>query len=191
MDHPDSKYINALTTNNEPLLKELYQKCFGKIRYFIINNHGTEEDAWDTLQEAMLSIFFKLKQKPFILTCPFDAFVYIVCRNLWIKELRKKKHTWVTPDPDMVYAIKAEDDIALAEECNRQHQRRKLLLEKLDELSEGCRELLQQNWRGARLDEVAVKLKITYAYARKRKTECMAKLIFLIRQSPVYGQLKW
>jgi RNA polymerase sigma factor (sigma-70 family) len=191
MDHPDSKYINALITNNEPLLKELYQKCFGKIRHFVINNHGTEEDAWDVLQEAMLSIFFKIKQKPFNLTCPFDAFIYIVCRNLWIKELRKKHHTGVTLDPELGYSIKGEDDIALAEECNRQQGRRNLLVEKLNELGEGCRELLQQNWRGARLDEVAAKLKISYAYARKRKTECMAKLILLMRQSPLYDQLKW
>ena len=190
MDHPDSIYINALITNNEPLLKELYQKCFGKIRHFIIHNNGTEEDAWDILQEAMTSVFLRIKQKPFNLTCPFDAFIYIVCRNLWIKQLRNKHASGVTLDPEMVSLIKADDNVALAEECTHQQQRRKLFLEKLNELGEGCRELLQQNWRGAQLNEVAAKLKITYGYARKRKTECMAKLVLLIKQSPLYERLK-
>jgi len=191
MDHPDSIYINALITNNEPLLKELYQKCFGKIRNFVTQHNGTEEDAWDILQEAMTSIFLKIKQQPFNLTCPFDAFIYIVCRNLWIKQLRNKHLPGVTVDPDMVSSIKADDDLIIAEECARQQERRKLFLEKLNELGDGCRELLQQNWRGAQLNEVAAKLKITYGYARKRKTECMAKLILMIKQSPLYEQLEW
>jgi len=191
MQHSDKKYIDALLTNDEPLLKELYQKCFGKIKNFVTNNHGTNDDAWDLLQEAMLSIFYKLKQQPFILTCPFDAFIYIVCRNLWIKELRKKHENRVTLGMEEGYSVRGEDDIALAEVCRQQQERRKLFLEKLNQLGEGCRQLLQQNWQGLHLNEVATRLNISYAYARKKKTECMAKLVMLMKQSPQYSQLKW
>lgn len=191
MEHPDKKYIEALLTNNELLLKELYEKCFDKVRNFVVKNHGSVNDAWDLLQEAMLSIFYKAKKRPFELTCPFDTFVYIICRNLWLKELRKNSLNEVTLDPENVSYIKDEDAVAIAEECHQQQGRRKLFLEKLNELGEGCRELLKQNWRGMPLNEVAVKLNISYAYARKRKTECMAKLIKMMRQSPQYEQLKW
>ncbi len=191
MEHPDKKYIEALLTNNELLLKELYEKCFGKIRNFVVKHHGTPNDAWDLLQEAMLSIFYRLKKQPFTLTCPFDTFIYIVCRNLWIKELRKNNLNMVTIDPDKVYYLKEDDVNAFAEECKQQQARQKLLLEKMNELGEGCRELLKQNWIGIPLNEVALKLNISYAYARKRKMECMAKLIKMMKQSPWYEQLKW
>jgi RNA polymerase sigma factor (sigma-70 family) len=190
MEHPDKKYIEALLANDEPLLRELYGKCFGKIKNLVIHNHGTIDDAWDLLQEAMLSIFYKLKQKPFTLACPFDAFIYIVCRNLWIKELRKKSLNGVTIDIEEGYYLKGEDDLALAEECRQQQERRKLFLEKLNELGEGCRELLEQNWKGIQLNKIAVALNLSYAYARKKKTECMAKLVMLMRQSPQYQQLR-
>jgi len=190
MEHTDKKYIEALLTNNEILLKELYKKCFDKIKVFVLRSHGTDDDAWDLLQEAMLSIFYKLKQRPFVLACPFDAFVYIVCRNLWIKELRKKGLQGVTIDIEKGYYLKGEDDLALAEECRQQQERRKLLFEKLKELGEGCRELLRQNWKGIHLNEIAARLNISYGYARRRKTECMAKLIMLMRQSPQYDQLR-
>lgn len=190
MEHPDKKYIQALLTNNESLLKELYEKCFDKVKGFVMRNHGTTEDAWDVLQEAMLSVFYKLKERPFVLTCPFEAFIYIVCRNLWIKELRKKHLNGVTLDVEKGFNIQGEDDLALAEACKQQQERRKLFLEKLNELGESCRELLQHNWKGLHLNEVAVKLNISYAYARKKKTECMARLIKLMRQSPQYGQLR-
>jgi RNA polymerase sigma factor (sigma-70 family) len=189
MDNPDTRYIDALLTNNEKLLRELYDKCFGKIRKFVVQNNGTEEDAWDVLQDAMLAVYFKIKNKPFTLTCPFDAFIYIVCKNLWIKQLRKKHGARVTIDPETVL-MNEESALIGADECVREQGRRSLLLEKLNELGEGCRELLQQNWRGASLDEVAASLKISYAYVRKRKSQCMAKLILLIRQSPLYDQLK-
>jgi RNA polymerase sigma factor (sigma-70 family) len=191
MEHPDKKYIDALLTNDESLLKELYGKCFGKIRYFVVQNHGTNDDAWDLLQEAMLSIFYKLKQQPLKLTCPFEAFIYIICRNLWIKELRKMKIERVTHDTELVFSVKGEDDLALAYECQQEQGRRELLNDKLSELDEGCRQLLQQNWRGLQLNEVAVTLKISYGYARKKKTECMAKLIMLMKKSPQFIQLKW
>lgn len=191
MDHPDKKYLDALLTNDELLLKELYQKCFGKINSFITQNHGTTDDAWDVLQEAMLSIFHKLKQQPLLLTCPLDAFIYIICRNLWMKQLRKKAVERVTPHAEVVSLIKGEDDLALAEACQQEQGRRNLLREKLNELDDGCRRLLIQNWKGLRLDEVAASLKITYAYARKKKTECMARLIMLMKNSPEYIRLRW
>ena len=190
MEHPDKKYIEALLANDEPLLKELYEKCFGKIKNFVLHSHGTIDDAWDLLQEAMLSIFYKLKQRPFTLACPFDAFIYIVCRNLWIKELRKKNLNGVTFDMEEGYSLKGEDDLALAEECKQQQERRKLFLEKFNELGEGCRELLRQSWKGIHLNEIAVKLNISYAYARKKKTECMAKLVMLMQRSPQYHHLR-
>jgi len=190
MEHSDKKYVEALLANDEPLLRELYGKCFGKIRNLVIHNHGTIDDAWDLLQEAMLSVFYKLKQKPFTLACPFDAFIYIVCRNLWIKKLRKKSLNGVTFDVEEGYYLKGEDDLALAEECRQQQERRNLFLEKLNELGEGCRELLQEHWKGIHLHEIAVKLNISYAYIRKKKSECMAKLVMLMRQSPQYEQLR-
>src|SRR5689334_23162705 len=110
IEHPDNKYINALLNNDQGLIKELYQKCFGKIKYFVLDNHGTANDAWDILQEAMLSIYYRIKRGPFTLTCPFDAFIYIVCRNMWIKELRKRHAIMVTIDNDSGYAIKEDDD---------------------------------------------------------------------------------
>lgn len=191
MEHPDKKYIDALVNNDESLLKELYQKCFGKIRNYVTRHNGTPDDAWDLLQEAMLSIFYRIKRQPFELTCPFEAFIYIVCRNLWIKELRKKRIDGVTTGVDEGYSLRGEDDFALAEECKMQQSRRLLFMEKLNELEDGCRKLLQHNWRGLQLDKVAAMLNISYAYARKRKSECMAKLVMLMKKSPQYDQLKW
>ena len=190
MEHPDNKYLNALLTNNEELLKEFYQRCFGKIKNFVLRNNGTADDAWDILQDAMLSVYYKLKQHSFTLSCPFDAFIFIVCRNLWIKFLRNNSVKGVTiPMEKVSFDIPAED-ATLAEGCRQNAERKKLLDEKLLLLGDGCQQLLMQSWQGRHIADIAEDLKITYGYARKKKTECMAKLVLLMKQSPAYSLLK-
>ena len=39
------------------------------------------------------------------------------------------------------------------------------------------------------MKKAAELLETTYAYARKRKANCMAKLVALVRQDPEYSQL--
>jgi hypothetical protein len=41
------------------------------------------------------------------------------------------------------------------------------------------------------MGEVAQELKVTYAYARKKKVGCMEKLIGLIKRTPEFNSLKW
>ena len=63
--------------------------------------------------------------------------------------------------------------------------------EKLAELGDSCRQLLQLSWSGKPMDEVAMMLEVSYGYVRKKKSECMAKLISLVKRSSQYNALKW
>jgi RNA polymerase sigma factor (sigma-70 family) len=190
MEHPDQKYIEALLNNNPVLLDELYQKYSGKIKWMVLQNKGTEADAVDIFQEALLSIYHKARTKSFVLTCPLDAFLYLICKNKWLNELSKRKNRPVTIIDDDGYNL-GEDSFKLAEDCTLQEERFKLLSEKLEELGDACKELLRLSWSGRTMEEVAVKLGFTYGYARKKKTECMAKLVKLIKQSSKFSVLKW
>ena len=87
--HQDQQYIEALINNDTPLIKELYDKYAGKIRDMVIKNNGTNIDAADIFQEALLAIYQRAKNKDFVLTCPLDAYLYLICKNRWINELNK------------------------------------------------------------------------------------------------------
>ena len=189
--HPDQKYIDALVNNDAVLLEELYQKYAGKIKWMILQNNGSETDAADIFQEALISIYNKAKTGDFVLTCPLDAFLYLICRNKWLNELNKRKTGRVTIKDIDGYNNIGEDSFKVAEECTLQQARKDLLNEKLAELGESCRQLLQLSWSGKSMEEVAEILKVTYGYARKKKSECMAKLVALVKQSSQFNSLKW
>jgi len=188
MRHPDQKYIEAIISNNEVLVEEIYRKFSGKIKWMVLKNNGTEAEAGDIFQEALLSICYKAKTQDLVLSCPFDAFIYTICKNLWLKVLSKKKSHPFIVDEEMEVG---EDSMQLAEECLIQQQRLKLLNEKLQELGGDCAKLLQLNWSGKSMEEVAQEMFITYGYARKRKVGCMEKLIGLIKRDPQFNTLKW
>lgn len=167
MPHPDQKYINALVNNDVHLLEELYQKYASKIKWMVIQNSGSETDAADIFQEALLALYQKATTENFILTCPLEAFLYLICRNKWLKVLGKRKTAGVTFTDVEEYNI-GEDSFRLAEETSLKQERRNLLLEKLALLGESCRQLLQLSWEGHSMEEVAKMLHVTYGYARKK-----------------------
>jgi len=69
---------------------KLYQDNFGKISNFVQNNSGSQADAEDLFQEAMMVLVEKLRQDNFQLTASMGTYVYAICKNLWFKKLRDK-----------------------------------------------------------------------------------------------------
>ena len=187
--HPDNKYVTALLENDGVLLDELYRTYSGKIKHLVMQNNGTEADAADVFQEAIVDIYKKAKAG-FTLTCPIEAFLYLICRNRWLNNITRKKYTNVTFADDEGYSnLVSDDSFANAEQILVSQNRKNLVESKLSELGDSCRQLLQYNWGGKKLEDIAALMKTSYAYIRKKKGDCMGKLIELIKRSPDYKLL--
>ncbi len=188
MRHPDHKYIEALLHNDSSLIEDIYKQFADKIKRMVLSNNGTETDAADLFQEALIDLHRKAKMG-FELTCPLGGFLYLVCKNRWINELHKKKNSPVTFRDSDGFTITEDSSLAL-QRIDKTNEQRKLVTQMLDEIGENCKKLLILSWSGISMQEVADGLNITYAYARKRKSECMAKLIASVRQSPGFQSVK-
>jgi RNA polymerase sigma factor (sigma-70 family) len=186
--HIDQRYIKGLLNNDTTLINEIYSKYSGKVAGMIVANNGSQDDASDIFQEALVDIYKKAATGNFILTCPFEALLIIICKNKWITILEKNKRQGVTFKDPEGYSY-GTDTFKETEQVTQYNERRNLLEAKFTELGEGCRELLQHSWGGKAMDEVAQLLKVTYAYVRKKKSECMGKLTELIKKSSDYKLL--
>ena len=187
--HPDQQYITALLNNDAPLIEEVYVKYAEKIKWMVVKNNGDVNDAADLFQEALVDIFRRASERDFILTCPFESFLYVICKNKWITELDKRKRQKIILVDDMEFTDNGTNFQQFSE-CTRQQERNALLEEKIAELCNGHRNLLQLSWSGRKMNEVAVLLNVTYGYARKKKSECMAKLKRMVECSPKFNNLK-
>ena len=186
--HSDHKYIKALVENDTRILNELYQKYSGKIVSFIVKNNGDYEDAQDVIQETLITIFNQAKERDFILTCPFDAYFYLLCKRKWLNKLNKKGIDKVTIIEEITSISDEQENIA--NETLIFEEKTSLMMQKLQELGGKCKEIIEMAFKIKKMEEVAEKLGVSYGYARKKKSECIGKLTKMIQSSSVFNQLK-
>jgi RNA polymerase sigma factor (sigma-70 family) len=174
--HTDQFIITGLCNNDARVIRDVYKNYSPKIYNWIKQNNGTQVEAEDIFQEALMDIFTKAKSGNFTLTCPFDAFLFVIVRNKWLSQLKFNKKMVVTKDAEFL-SNTSNNDMKDAEAVILNEKQHQLLVEKLNELQDGCKTLLELSWQGLSMEEVARKLNVTYGYARKKKSLCMAKLI--------------
>jgi len=184
--HPDQKYIEALLVNDHNVIAEIYKKFSGKIVSFIAKNNGNSDDARDVIQETLITIYQQARDEKLTLTCPFDAYFFLLCKRKWLNKLKSKKG--VTID-DAIISIH-DDSAAMADETENFEQRKHLFEAKFNELGDKCRELLNLSLTLPSMEAVASALNVSYAYVRKKKSLCMGPLTELIQQSGAYKTLR-
>jgi RNA polymerase sigma factor (sigma-70 family) len=174
--HTDQRYVTGLLQNDAAVVREIYERFSGKVKHYILQNNGLEDDAADVFQEALIDIYQQAQHKGLQLTCPFEAFILLICKRKWLNELKKRGTRRVTNDTDGLSDI-GEDSFALAEQLQLQDDKAKLFIAMFQKLGEKCREIITLCLSRKPQEEIAASLGVTYAYLRKKKSECMATLI--------------
>lgn len=184
--HADQRYIDAIRDNNGTVIREIYKKFSGKVVSFVQKNNGDADDARDIIQETLITIFQQTQEAGLVLTCPFDAYFFLLCKRKWLNKLKQKKGVTISDD-----TLSIHDDSAQSVSDTENFELKSNLFElKFKELGEKCQELLTLSLTLPSMEEVANKLNVTYAYVRKKKSLCMGQLTELIQQSSEYKTLK-
>lgn len=148
-----------------------------------MKNSGSGADAGDIFQEALIVIFRQAKEKDLKLTCPFEAYLLIIVKRMWFNELKKRGRRGVTIDVDEVYNLGTNDRKELEEKMMEQEKENKVM-QFFETLGERCKEIIRLCLKkGASQEEIANQLGISYAYLRKKKSECMAQLARKVQAS--------
>jgi DNA-directed RNA polymerase specialized sigma24 family protein len=87
----DKEYIEGLRHNNDAVIRSVYKKFYPVIARLVLNNSGTEQEAKDVFQEAVLVLYHHAQQQQFVLSCALQTYLYSVARRLWLKQLHKKQ----------------------------------------------------------------------------------------------------
>ena len=77
-----------LRDKDEKAVYLLYRDYFSTVEKYIVMNSGSKEDAEDIFQEAVLILLVKVSAESFLLSASLKTFLFSICRNLWLKQLR-------------------------------------------------------------------------------------------------------
>lgn len=186
--HEDQKYIDALVNNDHKLIEEIYKKFAPKVISYVRKNSGDESAARDIIQETLITLYDQAKTKGLQLTCPFDAYFFLICKRKWLNVIKKSHGKEVTIEEEFLY--RGEEPIDEVVETEEFETQQSLYISMLSKIGETCKQIITLGLSNMSMQEVADQLGITYAYARKKKSLCMGKLTELIKNSPQYKRLK-
>ena len=182
MKYIDSKkLIEGIRSQDKTVLKNLYADYFPSIKRFVIENNGSEQDAKDVFQDGIVIIYRKIKNGTFNLTSSFKAYIYSVCRYIWIKHLYDRKQNIY--DQNIYVEYEGIQDISIDEyEKNEQY---KLYQTHFKRLNKDCQKVLQLFLNKVSLKDIAEKMGIdSIQFVKRKKYKCKEQLIRYIKSDP-------
>ncbi|MHC0439804.1 MULTISPECIES: RNA polymerase sigma factor [Flavobacterium] len=186
--HHDQMYIDGLAANDSVIIESIYKKFVPKVVFFVLNNSGDRDQAQDIVQEVMILLYNQAKAGTLKLTCPFDAYFFLLCKRKWLNEFKKISNKGVTIHEDVVSINEsALELIAQTEEFDEKQQLFDTMFQKL---GDKCQELLKLSFSVKSMEEVAEKLNVTYGYVRKKKSLCIGQLTQWIQEAKNFNSLK-
>ena len=156
------------------VLRELYKAHFPMAVNLICSNNGTEQEAKDIYQEAVIAFYEKLQQPEFTLTCKIKTYLYAVCRRLWLKRLAEKKRTRGSMHEAETFGG-IEDEMTDIEEKEKRFSR---MSEALNALGEPCRSIIEDFYiRDFSMESISDKFGYTNSEnAKNQKYKCLQRL---------------
>ena len=186
--HPDQMFIEGLANNDSAVIQTIYKKFVPKVVNYIMNNSGDKDQAQDVIQEVMILLFNQAKANTLKLTCPFDAYFFLLCKRKWLNELKKTSNKGVTINEDAASINESAHE--LVEQAETFDEKQQLFDAMFLKLGDKCQELLKLSFAIKSMEEVAEKLNVTYGYVRKKKSLCIGQLTQWIQESKNFKSLK-
>ncbi|MFL9831131.1 sigma-70 family RNA polymerase sigma factor [Flavobacterium sp. ST-87] len=186
--HPDQYLIEGLANNDSAIIQSIYKKFVPKVVSYIRNNSGDEDQAQDVIQDIMILLFNQAKARQLQLTCPFDAYFFLLCKRKWLNELKKSANKGVTISDDFTSVNEPTEEMVAQTEVFEEKQQ--LFDTMFQRLGEKCQEVLKWSFTLKSMEEVAEKLNVTYGYIRKKKSLCTGQLTQWIQENSRFKSLK-
>jgi RNA polymerase sigma factor (sigma-70 family) len=184
----DVEIVTGLRKRDNRVLQYIYKNSFTPVRQLIISNAGSENDAEDIFQEALIIIFKKIKEEQeFELTAAFTTYIYSISRLLWLKHLRNIKKIEIDPlNRDHEERIEFEEPSPVQDMDLRHAIYQRTLMK----IPEDCQKILRLTGQDISSKEIAKQLGFrSENYVRKRRHFCKEYLINQIKEDPDYQSM--
>lgn len=158
------------------------------MKQLVLNNAGSENDAEDIFQEALIIVFKKLKDEPkFTLDAAFSTYIYSIARLLWLAHLKKVKKIEIDPlNRDLEERIEFEEPGPVHDKDLRLAIYQRTLLK----IPEDCQNIMKLTAQDLSSSEIARQMGFrSEGYVRKRRHYCKEYLIERIKEDPDYQSM--
>ena len=168
-------------------MRYLYRRYYRMIEQLILKNNGSAEAAADIFQDGLVVFYRKVREPNFRMTSAMGTFLYAICRNLWLMQLRKRKRETALTEVH-------EDTVAIGDDVFdylQDTERSQWVADALGQLKEDCRQVLVYFYFD-RLKMSEIMERMGYQseqVAKNKKSRCMKRLRELVLAKPEAKEL--
>lgn len=163
-------------------LKYIYSEHYDVIAAYVKKNNGSDEEAADIFQDAIIAFYEKVRLGQLELNCSIRTYIYSVSKNLWFNRLRVQKRLTKIDDKIVAMPIEAESFkiLAVTEE-------NEMVMKLIDTLCVSCKQVLVDYYfNRLKMKEIATRMGFANEQvAKNKKAGCMKKLKNLVLNSSV------
>ncbi len=177
----DNEILNAIKhQQDDKVLNNLYELVLPKVKRYICGHNGTEEEAYDIFQDAVLILYKQVVLNKFNTQYKIENFLFSISKNLWINYIKRKNKMVNTDfyDFDTELPESFLDDIFTDEKLS-------LTKKVFKSLEEKCQEILNYSvYQELSMEDIATRMKISSVSAAKMQNyRCKKKLAELIKKN--------
>jgi len=170
----DEALLAGIRNEEEAALAYLYKQHYPMILHFVQNNNGTDDEAKDIYQEAVIVFYEKVKEQSLELNCQIKTYIYSICRRLWLKRLAlKNRFADMVTDSDTF--IQVDEEVTELEENEIKFKK---MGEALVLLGEPCKTLIEDFYiQDLTMQSITEKFGYTNAdNTKNQKYKCLMRL---------------
>jgi RNA polymerase sigma factor (sigma-70 family) len=177
----DSKLLDALRNGNDQALAELFQKNRRPITSLVVRNQGTEDDAEDILQEALVVLWENIQSGLFQYQAKLSTYIYATAKNIWFRRLARRRKE--LPATNEAFEVASED--ATPQEELEENERISAIQGAMGQIGNPCRDiLLLYYWEEQSMEEIALRLGFANAdTVKSKKYQCKRALERLVKKA--------
>jgi len=167
----EKELFDRICKGDEKALEFIYKKYYRMMTKLVITNSGTEDEARDVYQDALVVFWQKARSGNLVLTSKISTYVYSICQNLWRKELDRKKRL-SNEEKDSAESLDLDGP-----------EREKIIARCMEQLGDTCRKVLMYYYFDEMsMQEIADKLGFANTdTAKTKKYKCKQKLDELVK----------
>ena len=167
----ESVILERISRGDEKALDYLYRKYYKMMTNIVLKNNGTEQEAKDIYQDALIIFWQKVISNQLVLTSKISTYIYSVCLNLWRKELERKSKL----------SNEQKDEIEYIDQDSKERSR--IIRESIAQLGDTCKHILMYYYfDDMSMQDIADKLGMANTETVKtKKYKCKKRLDSLIK----------
>lgn len=169
----DHEVLERVSRGDEAALDYLYKKHYRMMTRIVLNNNGSEDEAKDIFQDALLVFWQKAISGKLVLTSKISTYIYSICLNLWRKELDRKGR------------LSSEQVEQSTFQEYEKNERIKIITDCINQLGDTCRRILTYHYfDGLSMSDIADKLNFANTdTAKTKKYKCKKKLDMMVKRN--------